>query len=258
MNANKQTSLPPAAALERELFRLYLTTSFQPSKAMGKAADSWLVYMDRMLTLGDDCADEKATLRQKIDQLIDIYYDALDAPKKGKKVIVPDGLIPNRYPHHMERGEHCTYKSKSILGEIYDIVDQYSARIKFWKLEYFEAEIPEDHLVLWGKLYDEYRKDMSSALGESRSPAAVYEKYRKKLYGGVGELDMSEKVWEETRLEALAIYHICYDYAEKFDDLNKCGFAWKVAGDALWKIVLQCKGEKPILFAPSVICQMTR
>lgn len=48
-----------------------------------------------------------------------------------------------------------------------------------WKLEYFEAEIPEDHLVLWGKLYDEYRKDMSSALGESRSPAAVYEKYRK-------------------------------------------------------------------------------
>lgn len=30
MNANKQTSLPPAAALERELFRLYLTTSFQP------------------------------------------------------------------------------------------------------------------------------------------------------------------------------------------------------------------------------------
>lgn len=53
---------------------------------MGKAADSWLVYMDRMLTLGDDCADEKATLRQKIDQLIDIYYDALDAPKKGKKV----------------------------------------------------------------------------------------------------------------------------------------------------------------------------
>lgn len=34
----------------------------------------------------------------------------------------------------MERGEHCTYKSKSILGEIYDIVDQYSARIKCERL----------------------------------------------------------------------------------------------------------------------------
>lgn len=56
------------------------------SNAMGIAADSWQVYMDRMLTLGDDCAGEKAALKQKMDELIDIYYDALDAPKKGRKV----------------------------------------------------------------------------------------------------------------------------------------------------------------------------
>lgn len=56
------------------------------SKAMGIAADCWLMYMDRLLTLGDEMTDEKAVLRQKIDELIDIYYDALDAPKKGRKV----------------------------------------------------------------------------------------------------------------------------------------------------------------------------
>jgi len=56
------------------------------SKAMGVAADSWLVFMDRILTLDDDCKDEKEVLMEKINKLIDKYYDALDAPKKGKKV----------------------------------------------------------------------------------------------------------------------------------------------------------------------------
>lgn len=50
---------------------------------MGIAADSWLMYMDRMLTVG---VIEKDSLKEKIDKLIDKYYDALDAPKKGNKV----------------------------------------------------------------------------------------------------------------------------------------------------------------------------
>ena len=56
------------------------------SKAMCIAADYWLMYMNRLLTLGDEMTDEKAVLRQKIDELIDIYYDALDAPKQGMEV----------------------------------------------------------------------------------------------------------------------------------------------------------------------------
>lgn len=53
---------------------------------MGIAADSWLAYMDRLLTLGDDRASEKNLLKTKMLKLIDVYYDALDAPKSGKKV----------------------------------------------------------------------------------------------------------------------------------------------------------------------------
>lgn len=53
---------------------------------MSTAADNWLSFMDRLLTLGDDHVTEKNTLKGKMLHLIDIYYDALDAPKTGKKV----------------------------------------------------------------------------------------------------------------------------------------------------------------------------
>ena len=43
--------------------------------------------MDRYLTLQDDCADEKNRVKENINKLIDIYYEALDAPKNGWKVI---------------------------------------------------------------------------------------------------------------------------------------------------------------------------
>ena len=56
------------------------------SKSVGVAADSWLSYMDRLLTLGRECVDEICLLKEKLLKLVDIYYDALDAPKKGLKV----------------------------------------------------------------------------------------------------------------------------------------------------------------------------
>lgn len=52
----------------------------------GAAADSWLAFMDRLLTLGDECDVEKQTLKEKMHKLINIFYDALDAPKSGMKV----------------------------------------------------------------------------------------------------------------------------------------------------------------------------
>lgn len=53
---------------------------------MATAADSWLTNMDQLLMSSDDSAFKKDDLRRKIIQLIDIYYDALDAPKSGKNV----------------------------------------------------------------------------------------------------------------------------------------------------------------------------
>jgi RNA-dependent RNA polymerase len=47
------------------------------------AADSWLALMDRLLILREYWIEEKDHVKANILQLIDIYYDALDAPKKG-------------------------------------------------------------------------------------------------------------------------------------------------------------------------------
>jgi RNA-dependent RNA polymerase len=57
---------------------------------VGVAADSWLAMMDRLLSLGNDCTEEIACVKKNINLLIDIYYDGLDAPKKGgEKVSFP-------------------------------------------------------------------------------------------------------------------------------------------------------------------------
>lgn len=56
------------------------------SSVIGTAADSWLSFMDRLLTLGDECDVEKETLKRKMLKLVNIYYDALDAPKSGMQV----------------------------------------------------------------------------------------------------------------------------------------------------------------------------
>ncbi|URE46872.1 RNA-dependent RNA polymerase [Musa troglodytarum] len=106
--------------LERELFQQFLINRFKPSNTVSMASDCWLSYMDRLLTLGDECAEEKECLKEKILQLVNIYYDALDAPKSGLKVEVPIELKAEKYPHYMERSN--SYTSTSILGLIFDTV----------------------------------------------------------------------------------------------------------------------------------------
>lgn len=61
------------------------------SNAMGVAADSWMALMDRLLTLKNYCSEEnekeKENLKENMLKLIDIYYEALDAPKKGGRKV---------------------------------------------------------------------------------------------------------------------------------------------------------------------------
>lgn len=54
------------------------------SFATGEAANNWIALMDKFLTLGD--SQEKKGIMNKILRLVDIYYIALDAAKKGVKV----------------------------------------------------------------------------------------------------------------------------------------------------------------------------
>lgn len=84
------------------------------SNVIGAAADSWLAIMDSYLVLGSDGR------KKQMLKAIDVYYDALDAPKKGAKVDLPLDLKLKKFPHYMLRKQ--SFESTSILGLIYDIV----------------------------------------------------------------------------------------------------------------------------------------
>ena len=55
---------------------------------MPLAATFWLAHMDKYLSLRDEeqTRPELGTIKKKIDELIDIFYRALDADKSGEVV----------------------------------------------------------------------------------------------------------------------------------------------------------------------------
>ncbi|KAF7147400.1 hypothetical protein RHSIM_Rhsim03G0238400 [Rhododendron simsii] len=239
--------------LEHELFQQFKKTLFQRSNPMGVAADSWTAFMDQLLVLGDGCAEETDRMKRSMHELVDTYYDALDAPKSGKKVVIPDELKAEKFPHYMERAN--SYHSTSVLGLIYDTVEKSlqsqdlpAKDVEVSKLPYFDVEVPTDGRIFWGKRYAEYRTEMSAALNlkdkEARNDAAnaVTNNYKQLLYHAP-EFEESKRDDEEVYRDALAIYNVVYEYAENFRDIGKCGFAWKVAGPALFKLYVLKSAE---------------
>ncbi|XP_049354698.1 probable RNA-dependent RNA polymerase 3 [Solanum verrucosum] len=257
---SKKPSEFSADGLEYELFRQFLEAKSKGAN-MSVAADSWLAFMDRLLMLRDDNVDEMHSLKGKMLHLIDIYYDALDAPKSGKKVSIPHDLKANKFPHYMAKGNSLSYHSTSILGQIYDYVDTYPDEdlciTEISKLPCFEVEIPQTCMELWRGRYEEYKKDMTRAMNlgcELRITSCneVINKYKKLLYGAV-EFEQTVRKTEDIFDEALAIYHVTYDNARITYSIEKCGFAWKVAGSALCRIHTMYRKEKDFPILPSVL-----
>ncbi|XP_009592436.1 probable RNA-dependent RNA polymerase 3 isoform X1 [Nicotiana tomentosiformis] len=249
-----------ADELEYELFRQFLGAKSKGA-SMSVAADSWLAFMDLLLMLRDDDVDGMHSLKGKILHLIDIYYDALDAPKSGKKVSIPHDLKANRFPHYMERGNPFSYHSTSILGQIYDYVDSYPDEdlciTEISKLPCFDVEIPDECMALWGERYEEYKKDMTMAMNsgcEVKNSACneVIKKYKKLLYGAP-EFEQSVRKTKDIFNEALALYHVTYDNARITYSIEKCGFAWKVAGSALCRIHAMYHKENAFPILPSIL-----
>ncbi|KAK4601857.1 hypothetical protein RGQ29_011108 [Quercus rubra] len=237
--------------LEQELFKLFLSTRFQPSYAVGVAADSWLALMDRLLILGNDCTEEKVRVKANMLKLIDIYYDALDAPKKGgQKIEVPRELKAELFPHYMERDN--SFNSTSILGLIYDMVNKYQTEDQSMKevrkLPCFDVEVPEACMEKWKEHYEQYRQDMTAALqngreGKTEAADEVIKKYKMILYGAA-EFEECKRGIDEVYNEALAIYHVTYDHANYRRDAKYCFFVWRIAGSALLNLYAKKQEER--------------
>ncbi|XP_073110745.1 probable RNA-dependent RNA polymerase 5 isoform X2 [Elaeis guineensis] len=232
--------------LESELFDQFLISRFKPSYTIGTAADCWLMYMDRLLTLGDECAEQKQLLREKMLELVDIYYDALDASKHGLKIEVPSELKPDQFPNFMEKkylDKDKVYESKSIFGLIYEKVKSSQTEDRpsneIWQLPCFSLE-KTSCLESWKQHYNEYLAEMRQVMSmehdskESKNWMAnkVIQKYKQMLYGA-SEFEESNKELDDIFNEALAIYHVTYEYAKSVGTAGRCCFAWNVAGRAL-------------------------
>eukprot|EP00252_Welwitschia_mirabilis_P009774 TRINITY_DN2264_c0_g1_i5.p1 TRINITY_DN2264_c0_g1~~TRINITY_DN2264_c0_g1_i5.p1 ORF type:complete len:908 (-),score=178.98 TRINITY_DN2264_c0_g1_i5:35-2476(-) len=241
--------------LEEELFKEYLDCRFSTSFVIGKAADSWLVYMDRLLTPG---VTGKDGLKEKILRLVDIYYDALDAPKTGKTVQLPAGLVPEKRPHFLNKESFINtekfYMSSSILGKLWDLqnTNEMDREDEISDLPCFQ-ETTEECKNIWRKHYKEYLEQMHTALGSldsKPSAAQIYTKYKEKLYEA-RSLQESTKNRKLIYKEACAIYQIAYKEARAKRDAGRCGFAWRVAGEALCKIYCRENSETSLLISAS-------
>ncbi|KAI5442021.1 hypothetical protein KIW84_011186 [Lathyrus oleraceus] len=251
-----------AVELEEELFKLFLETRFQSSSTIGIAADSWMALMDRLLILRNDRTKEREQrqVTENILKLIDIYYEALDAPKKGgAKIQVPNDLTVEMYPHYMERDRSFT--STSILGSIYDEVCRWqttdTSGNEIRKLPCFDVEIPMHCMKKWEAFYKEYRKDMSIARSDvskskDEEAAQVIKIYKQKFDDDANIEDLSKNI-SDIYNEALALYHVAYDYAIQVKDVARCGFVWKVAGSVLIRFYAEQQYQKTLICNPFVL-----
>ncbi|OMO82667.1 RNA-dependent RNA polymerase, eukaryotic-type [Corchorus capsularis] len=254
--SKKLCDLSKEEELEAELFRTFLNLRFQPSYALSNASHCWTAIMDRLLTMKDGSPDEQDLVKKNLLRLVDIYYEALDAPKNGKKIEVPPHLRVDVFPHYMEKEN--SFVSTSILGKIYDFVKSYgeeqSKNIEVRKLPLFEGGFTEESKTKWSDHYKQYKQDMTSALSgktkEEREEAAnaVYNNYKKILYGTAEKERPVDKIYEEAR----AIYNVCYDHAREIEEVGKCGFAWKVAGRALLDMYVSEQGGNDMLLSCSL------
>nr|GFB11402.1 RNA-dependent RNA polymerase, eukaryotic-type [Tanacetum cinerariifolium] len=64
---------------------------------------------------------------EKMLKLTDLYNDALDAGKSGKTMEISKCLLPQKYPHFLEKKANKSYHSPSVLGLIYDTVKGYQS-----------------------------------------------------------------------------------------------------------------------------------
>ncbi|XP_013708766.2 probable RNA-dependent RNA polymerase 3 [Brassica napus] len=252
--------------LEEKLFRIFLEARFNSSNVVGAAADSWLTIMDRYLTLGDERAKEKAGRKRQILKAIDVYYDALDAPKNGAKVYLPLDLRFESFPHYMEYKHKKSFNSTSILGLIYDTVvsqnEEEPPPCEIKKLPCFEDElVPESHMEKWGGWYENYKDEMEQAMktdenNKKELASEVIKKYKQEFYGGAEFKDIKRNL-DAFYPQALALYNIVYDYAILKNNVRYCGFVWRVAGRVLCDFYLEKKvdgeGEESFSAAGSVV-----
>ena len=73
------------------------------------------------------------------------FSRAVDAPKTGDEVILSEDEEPKKFPHYMCKSENKTYKSDTILGQLYDEIIKMIGDIS--KKDKYDEKYYDEHLV---------------------------------------------------------------------------------------------------------------
>ncbi|KAG0560418.1 hypothetical protein KC19_10G179300 [Ceratodon purpureus] len=262
--------------LEVALFNKFLKARFANGNSpptMPFAAVCWLAHMDKYLELRDaeQSSPELGVVKKKIDELIEIFYRALDADKSGEEVELPRRLKPDKYPHFMEKEnvKRETYTSTTILGQLHDMAHNVDAGDFCHPIEdiinrdpNFEFEGFENHKDHWRALFEEYNQEMSEKTpltGDDETGAQkrdrIVAKYQEILKGTDKPL---HQIWEE----ASALYYVNYErsyhryFSGRTKDASMYG-AFAIAGNYLCEIYARKEGVDPLVYANSVRVELS-
>lgn len=214
-------------ALEYTLFDKFLKSRFTPYKPMSQAGIFWTAHMDRYLSLkdADEYSDELELISESLEELIDIFYRALDADKTGEElclhrhtfawmsVKLPRRLEPDCFPHFLKeiQTNRTYYTSTSILGQIYDMVVRNVDGIGCKPEETiaydpkFEYGRFDRYMERWRGLLQQYNKDIKAAI-KNHEEDRVIAYYQEILQGTNKSIT---QMWEE----ASALYAVNHEHA---------------------------------------------
>ena len=102
------------------------------------------------------CDSDKDGAKGKIPiKIAKKFSRAVDAPKTGDEVILSDDEEPKKFPHYMCKSENKTYRSSTILGQLYDqiieMIGDISKQDKYDE-KYFDENLVQDGWKKFGIL----------------------------------------------------------------------------------------------------------
>ncbi|CAI5961352.1 unnamed protein product [Closterium sp. NIES-65] len=185
--------------------------------------------------------DEHGPQHEYCEQLMRIYERALDAPKTGEQVFIPNYLERTRRPHYDQAAAPAgsVFHSRSIMGQIYDLVQQ--ARVMpaeanpltAYELDpdliltqpcapSVELKEKQELLDVWKKHCQAYNLRISEIFSRNLSPKQrdlqmqlQKEYYRKILYGNWSPSFEEPCAPMYLLRKASAIYEVVYTAAQE-------------------------------------------
>ncbi|KAG0604472.1 hypothetical protein M758_10G174600 [Ceratodon purpureus] len=260
----KKVQLTPSKlspeARENIMFNKFLKACVESASAspLKLAATYWKSHMDRLLIMKDEVRthgtvhEDQDSVYQKLEQLINLFYRAVDAEKNDDEVWIPEDLIPEKRPHHMRKAYHKDdnfYTSPSVLGRLFDLtnisIDSLGCA---WEdtLEYdpnFEHGEFRKHLGDWKVMLKRYNEEIRSKKTKEERDVVLHTYQQIYMFSSHDKFE-----------EASAIYYANYEHIrERFTGKFQPSlyFAMQIAGPQLYRIYAEnlSKGIEPYVIA---------